>query len=194
MKKFVSAVLIPVNEVPPSEFSRPLVNTCQISERLFVHPITISASIPSSLTIGVGEITSILAIPNPLYSVINSTSWEVNNSNIKLTTTDMELGIETIVDGEIIEPGKIALDAKFFSEIIRKLPDDIVMIETDYDYPDIVSFMILIVSHELSHIEQDINYSRYSSDKEYRNWIEKVNQNHTKQWLYNNMEYLHFHL
>ena len=58
---------------------------------------------------------------------------EVNN-NIKLITTDMELGIETIVDGEIVEPGKIALDAKFFSEIIRKLPDDIVTIETDYDY------------------------------------------------------------
>ena len=51
----------------------------------------------------------------------------------------MELGIETVVDGEIIEPGKIALDAKFFSEIIRKLPDDIVTIETDYDYNATIS-------------------------------------------------------
>lgn len=58
---------------------------------------------------------------------------EVNN-DIKLITTDMEIGIETVVEGEIIEPGKIALDAKFFSEIIRKLPDDVVTIETDYDY------------------------------------------------------------
>ncbi len=58
---------------------------------------------------------------------------EVNN-DIKLITTDMELGIETVVEGEIIEPGRIALDAKFFSEIIRKLPDDVVTIETDYDY------------------------------------------------------------
>lgn len=63
---------------------------------------------------------------------------EVNN-NIKLITSDMELGIETVVDGEIIEPGKIALDAKFFSEIIRKLPDDIVTIETDYDYNATIS-------------------------------------------------------
>ena len=75
----------------------------------------------------------------------------------------------------------------FITFYLQKIAEDY----TDYDYPDIVSFMILIVSHELSHIEQDINYSRYSSDKEYRNWIEKVNQNHTKQWLYNNMEYLH---
>lgn len=63
---------------------------------------------------------------------------EVNN-NIKLITSDMELGIETIVEGEIVEPGRIALDAKFFSEIIRKLPDDIVTIETDYDYNATIS-------------------------------------------------------
>ena len=56
------------------------------------------------------------------------------NDDIKLITTDMELGIETVVEGEIIESGRIALDAKFFSEIIRKLPDDVVTIETDYDY------------------------------------------------------------
>lgn len=31
-------------------------------------------------------------------------------------------GIETIVEGEIIEKGKIAIDAKLFSEIVRKLP------------------------------------------------------------------------
>ena len=34
---------------------------------------------------------------------------------IKLTANDMELGIETIVEGTIEEPGVIALDAKIFS-------------------------------------------------------------------------------
>ena len=42
---------------------------------------------------------------------------------IKFTTNDMELGIETIVKGEIVEKGVIALEAKLFSEIIRKLAD-----------------------------------------------------------------------
>ncbi len=42
---------------------------------------------------------------------------------IKLTGNDMELGIETKVEGSILERGKIALDAKLFYEIIRKLPD-----------------------------------------------------------------------
>ena len=43
----------------------------------------------------------------------------------------MELGIETIVEGEIIEKGKIAIDAKLFSEIVRKLPDNDITLTTD---------------------------------------------------------------
>lgn len=50
---------------------------------------------------------------------------------IKLTANDMELGIETKVNGEIIEKGKTAIDAKLFSEIVRKLPENDVTLETD---------------------------------------------------------------
>ena len=50
---------------------------------------------------------------------------------IKLTANDMELGIETAIEGEIVERGIIAIDAKIFSEIVRKLPDNEVTIETD---------------------------------------------------------------
>ena len=50
---------------------------------------------------------------------------------IKLTANDMELGIETVIDGTIEENGIIALDAKIFSDIVRKLPDNDVVIETD---------------------------------------------------------------
>ena len=50
---------------------------------------------------------------------------------IKFTANDMELGIETKVEGVIIEKGHIALDAKIFFEIIRKLPENDVVIETD---------------------------------------------------------------
>lgn len=51
--------------------------------------------------------------------------------NIKLIANDMELGIETILDGTIEERGIVALDAKLFSEIIRKLPESDILIETD---------------------------------------------------------------
>ncbi|MDD3337650.1 MAG: DNA polymerase III subunit beta [Lachnospiraceae bacterium] len=50
---------------------------------------------------------------------------------IKFTTNDMELGIETIVQGSIAERGFIALDAKIFFDIIRKMPDNDVTISTD---------------------------------------------------------------
>ena len=50
---------------------------------------------------------------------------------IKLTANDMELGIQTEIEGEIIDRGMIAIDAKIFSEIVRKLPDNEVSIETD---------------------------------------------------------------
>ena len=50
---------------------------------------------------------------------------------ITFTANDMELGIETIVEGEIEESGKIAIDAKIFSDIVRRLPANDVTLETD---------------------------------------------------------------
>jgi DNA polymerase III subunit beta len=51
---------------------------------------------------------------------------------IKLTANDMELGIETTIDGIIDSRGIIALNAKIFSEIVRKLPDNDVV--DDYSF------------------------------------------------------------
>lgn len=50
---------------------------------------------------------------------------------IKLTANDIELGIQTEVKGQILGKGFIAVDAKIFSEIVRKLPENDVIIETD---------------------------------------------------------------
>ena len=56
---------------------------------------------------------------------------DTTDGEIKLTANDMELGIETKIKGDILDRGKIALDAKLFSEIVRKLPDSEVSIQTD---------------------------------------------------------------
>ena len=53
---------------------------------------------------------------------------------IKFIANDMELGIETIVKGEILERGQIAIDAKMLSDIVRKLPDEDITIETDENF------------------------------------------------------------
>jgi DNA polymerase-3 subunit beta len=59
---------------------------------------------------------------------------DASANEIKLTANDMELGIETKIEGEIVERGIIALDAKIFSEIVRKLPDSDVVIDTDASF------------------------------------------------------------
>lgn len=64
---------------------------------------------------------------------------DASADEIRLMANDMELGIETKIEGEIIERGVIALDAKVFSEIVRKLPDSDVVIETDSTFKTIIS-------------------------------------------------------
>lgn len=64
-------------------------------------------------------------------SILECILIEVKSDEIKLSANDMELGIETRIEGEIIEKGMIALDAKIFLEIVRKLPDSDITIETD---------------------------------------------------------------
>ena len=56
---------------------------------------------------------------------------DCTDGTIKLTANNMELGIETIIEGEIIEKGIIALEAKFFGDMIRRLPDGFITIEND---------------------------------------------------------------
>ena len=64
---------------------------------------------------------------------------DASSDEIKLIANDMELGIETIIEGDIVENGIIALDAKIFSEIVRKLPDNEVVIETDASFKTVIT-------------------------------------------------------
>ena len=56
---------------------------------------------------------------------------DARTDEILLFANDMELAITTKTEGTIEERGCIALDAKIFSEIIRKLPDGDIIITTD---------------------------------------------------------------
>ena len=78
----------------------------------------VSKAVPSKTTMSILECI-----------LINTTKGQIT-----LTANDTELGIETIIDGEIIEKGIIALDAKLFLDMVRKLPDNDVTIETDATY------------------------------------------------------------
>lgn len=59
---------------------------------------------------------------------------EVKEQIIKLIANDLEIGIETVIEGEIKSEGSVAINAKVFYEIIRKLPSDEVKISVDENY------------------------------------------------------------
>lgn len=80
------------------------------------------------------------AVPNKTtMSILECILIDSTKGMIKLTANDMELGIETTIEGDILEKGIIALDAKIFLDIVRKLPDNEVTIESDYTYKTIIT-------------------------------------------------------
>ncbi len=48
---------------------------------------------------------------------------QTNDNEVKLTTYDLELGIEYVIECDVKEQGSTVVNAIMFSEIIRKLPD-----------------------------------------------------------------------
>lgn len=58
---------------------------------------------------------------------------------ITMTANDMELGIETIIEGSIEEEGILALEAKLLSELVRRLPDNQVTITSDDKYATVIT-------------------------------------------------------
>jgi DNA polymerase-3 subunit beta len=119
---------------------------------------------------------------------------DASTNEIKFTTNDMELGIETKVAGEIIERGKIAIDAKMFSDIVRKLPDNEVMLETDDNYNAIITcekskFNIASKSGDdfsyIPYIERDkfITLSQFGLKEVIRQTIFSISDNESKKLM-----------
>ena len=87
------------------------------------------SSLLKSVSISLKAVPSKTTMP-----ILECILMDATTNQIKFTTNDMELGIETIVEGTIEEKGKVALDAKIFYEIIRRLPDNDITIKTDDKY------------------------------------------------------------
>ena len=56
---------------------------------------------------------------------------ETSGNRLKLTGTDLEMGIETYLDCEVIEEGSIVVNSRIFGDIIKKLPDAPISIEVE---------------------------------------------------------------
>ncbi len=80
------------------------------------------------------QIVSKAIPPKTTMSVLECVLIDTTEGIIKFTGNDMELGIQTVVKGDIVERGFIAIDAKLFFDIVRKLPDNNVVVESDSSY------------------------------------------------------------
>ena len=58
---------------------------------------------------------------------------EAKGGTIHLTGNDLELGIRTEISGTVVQEGAMAVEAKIFSELVRKLPEGEVVIDTEDD-------------------------------------------------------------
>lgn len=53
------------------------------------------------------------------------------DGKLELCAYDLELGITTVIPARVEEPGKTALTAKIFSDIVRKTPDETITVMVD---------------------------------------------------------------
>lgn len=87
----------------------------------------------SDLTNAINIVLKAVPSKTPM-SIFECILIDASNGVIHLVGNDNEFGIETICKGTIEVPGKVALEAKIFSEIIRRLPEAeniLLTIETD---------------------------------------------------------------
>ena len=72
------------------------------------------------------------AVPNKTtLDIMQYIMVEADDNFVKMTANDTDMGIETIIEANVEKPGKVALEARIFLDIVRKLPDNDVLIQTD---------------------------------------------------------------
>ncbi len=66
---------------------------------------------------------------NTSFPVLECILFEANDE-IKLTGNNLEIAIEYAVEGDILEKGQIAVNSKIICEIVRRMPEGNILIET----------------------------------------------------------------
>jgi len=79
----------------------------------------------SQLTTGLSIVNRALASRSTL-QILEGVLLETCPEGIRLTCTDLALGIETLVDAEVAEEGRVVMPGRLFTEVIRKQPDGVV--------------------------------------------------------------------
>ena len=76
------------------------------------------------LSKGLGKVVSSINPRSTLPILSNLLIETCNKSKIRITGTDLEIGIIHTIEAEIIDEGTITIPAKKFSDIVREAPED----------------------------------------------------------------------
>ena len=119
----------------------------------------------SELVKGVSIVQKAVSVRTTM-NILECILIDASASSIFLTGNDLDLGIQTEVPGEIVEKGRVAIDAKLFSEYVKKLPEGQIVVETTKDN-------LCIISHGDNSCEiQGMSADEFSYIPE----VEKVNR------------------
>jgi DNA polymerase-3 subunit beta len=83
----------------------------------------------SILLSGIQTVQNIITAKSAL-PILSNILIETQKDGLKLTATDLDIGISCVVPVDIQEPGAITVPAKRFSDIIKELPDNFANITT----------------------------------------------------------------
>jgi len=83
-----------------------------------------------SLSYVVQVVQRAVSTKNPL-PVLSGILLKVNEGNLTLTATDLELGIECTVPVTVEEEGGVVLPARYLGDIVRRLPDVKIRVEVN---------------------------------------------------------------
>lgn len=76
----------------------------------------------SSLLDGISTVQK--AVPSKTtLPILEGILLEAGGGKLKITGTDLEIGIETTINVDVVEPGRVVVSSKLFGEIIRKMPN-----------------------------------------------------------------------
>ena len=89
--------------------------------------------------------------PRPTIPILSGIKIEVTHQGITLTASDTDISIQSFIpveNGEFViakveKPGSVVLPAKFFVEIVKKLPSDEIEIEVKATLSNHYSLRIL---------------------------------------------------
>ncbi len=65
--------------------------------------------------------------------------FEADRNVLTLTAYDTRIGIYTTVEADILESGSIVLPARFLTDLVRRLPDGLVTVESDGNFSTTIS-------------------------------------------------------